>query len=76
MSIKKHQRFVQRELDAAEIAGEVDPPVVEQLVTPNALRQRRFREKQKALRNAQNVTTEALPNAPDDSDENAGGVDE
>jgi hypothetical protein len=28
-----------------EIAGEADPPVAEQLVSPNALRQRRFRDK-------------------------------
>jgi hypothetical protein len=39
-------------LSYSEIAGEADPPVVEQLITPNALRQRRFREKQKALHNA------------------------
>jgi len=28
-----------------EIAGEADPPVAEQLVSPNALRQRRYRER-------------------------------
>jgi hypothetical protein len=39
-------------LSYREIAGEADPPLVEQLITPNTLRQRRFREKQKALRNA------------------------
>jgi hypothetical protein len=39
-------------LSYSEIVGEADPPVVEQLITPNALRQRRHREKQKALRNA------------------------
>jgi hypothetical protein len=39
-------------LSFAEIAGEADPPVAEQLITPNALRQRRFRERQKALRDA------------------------
>jgi hypothetical protein len=38
-------------LSFAEIAGEADPPVAEQLVSPNALRQRRHREKQAALRN-------------------------
>jgi hypothetical protein len=32
-------------LSYAEIAGEADPPVVEQLVSPNALRQRRYRER-------------------------------
>ncbi len=50
------------------IAGEADPPVIEQLLTPNALRQRRFRERQKALRNADGVTPETLHNAPDNSD--------
>jgi hypothetical protein len=43
-------------LSFAEVAGEAEPPVAEQLVSPNALRQRRFRERQAALRNA----TEAL----------------
>lgn len=37
-------------LSFTEIAGEADPPVAEQLVSSNALRQRRFREKQAALR--------------------------
>ena len=37
-------------LDYRELAGEADPPVVEQLLAPNALRQRRYRERQKALR--------------------------
>lgn len=34
-----------------EVAGEADPPVAEQLVSSNALRQARHRERQKALRN-------------------------
>jgi hypothetical protein len=38
-----------------ELAGEAEPPVAEQLITPKALRQRRFGERQ-ALRNAPNVT--------------------
>jgi hypothetical protein len=54
-------------LSYQEIAGEADPPVIEQLVSPNALRQRRFREKQKALRNAQTVTPGALRNSPDNA---------
>lgn len=51
-------------LSYQEIAGESDTPIVEQMLTPNALRQRRFRERQKALRNADvalppsNVTAE------------------
>jgi hypothetical protein len=36
-------------LSFAEVAGEADPPVAEQLVSSNALRQRKFRERQ-ALR--------------------------
>jgi hypothetical protein len=46
-------------LSYAEVAGEADPPVAEQLVEPNALRQRRFRERQKALRNAAGSVTDA-----------------
>jgi hypothetical protein len=38
-------------LSYSEIAGESDPPIAEQLVSPNTLRQRRFRERQAALRN-------------------------
>ena len=43
-------------LTFAEVAGEAEPPVAEQLVSPNALRQRRYRERQKALRDADGVT--------------------
>jgi hypothetical protein len=43
-------------LSYAQMAGEADPPIAEQLVSPGALRQRRFRER-RALRDA----TEALP---------------
>jgi hypothetical protein len=32
-------------LSFAEIAGEADPPIAEQLISPNALRQRRYRER-------------------------------
>jgi hypothetical protein len=46
-------------LSCAEIAGEPNPPIVEQLVSPNALRQRHFRDRQKALRGV----TEAAGNA-------------
>ena len=44
-------------LSFAEIAGEAEPPVAEQLITPNALRQRRYRERQAALRDAQALLT-------------------
>jgi hypothetical protein len=40
------------QLSFAEVAGEAEPPIAEQLVSPNALRQRRFRERQAAFRNA------------------------
>src|SRR5262249_5201517 len=43
-------------LTFAEVAGEAEPPVAEQLASPNALRQRRYRERQKALRDADGVT--------------------
>jgi hypothetical protein len=39
-------------LSYSEVSGETEPPIVEQLISPNALRQRRFRERQAALRNA------------------------
>jgi hypothetical protein len=40
-----------------EIAGRERPPIAEQLISPNALRQRRYRDEQKALRDA-DVTAE------------------
>lgn len=52
-------------LSYRELAGEADPPIIEQILTPNALRQRRFRERQKALRN-ESVTPE---NTKDDNAE-------
>jgi hypothetical protein len=48
-----------------ELAGKADPPVAHQLVAPNTLRQRRFRERAAALRNA----TDALP-APGETGSN------
>jgi hypothetical protein len=48
-------------LSYPELAGESDPPVVEQLITPNALRQRRYRERQKALRDDGVTPQQALP---------------
>jgi hypothetical protein len=50
-------------LSFAEIAGEAEPPIAEQLVTSNALRQRRYRERKALRSNAQ-----ALPAAGDDDD--------
>jgi hypothetical protein len=58
-------------LSVTEMAGEAEPPIAEQLVSANTLRQRRFRQRQAALRNA----TEALPhpsrNGGDEDDEAA-----
>ena len=51
-----------------ELAGEADPPIVEQLVSPNAMRQRRFRERHQALHNADVTPTPALGNATDDAE--------
>jgi hypothetical protein len=48
-------------LTYAELAGEANPPIAEQLVTPNALRQRRYRERHPTLRNGQ----QALPTSPE-----------
>lgn len=55
-------------LSFSEVAGEPDPPVAEQLVSPNPLRQRRFREKQAALRNAKETL---LPPSRNDDDGDA-----
>jgi hypothetical protein len=56
-------------LSFAEIAGEADPPVAEQLVRANALRQRRFREKQALQRNAPKALQPPLCDANDDPGE-------
>jgi hypothetical protein len=60
-------------LSFGEIAGEAEPPVAEQLVSSNALRQRRYRERlkrngdaQQALRDASSVTDD-----PPDTDTEA-----
>jgi hypothetical protein len=49
-------------LSYAELAGEADPPIVEQLVSPNALRQRRYRDRHRNAaithRNANNKEDE------------------
>jgi hypothetical protein len=44
-------------LSYQEIAGEADPPVAKQLVSSNALRQRRFREKQRVTSQGNAVTS-------------------
>jgi hypothetical protein len=40
-------------LSFSEVAGDAEPPIAEQLVTPNALRQRHYRERREALRDAE-----------------------
>lgn len=60
-------------LSYRELAGEADPPIVEQLITPNALRQRRYRERQRALHNGDGNAT-ASPALAAGKDE-AGQVD-
>lgn len=59
-------------LSYGELAGEADPPVIEQLVSPNALRQRRFRERQQVLRDADVTPKPALCNATDDVEGDGG----
>jgi hypothetical protein len=49
-------------LSFSEVAGEAEPPIAEQLLSSNALRQRRYRERQAALRNAE-VSRAVLPGA-------------
>jgi hypothetical protein len=62
-------------LSYEEMAGEADPPIVEQLLSPNALRQRRHRERQKALQDAsRNATVTPAIEARDEGSD--GGDDE
>ncbi len=52
-------------LSFRELVGEADPPIAEQLISPNALRQRRHREKRKALRNAAVTSSEPGVTSPE-----------
>ena len=63
-------------LSFAKIAGEAEPPVAEQLISPNALRERRYREQQAALCRNASEALQALarngdeaPGAGDDTDD-------
>jgi hypothetical protein len=50
-------------LSFQDFCGQAKPPIVEQLVSPNALRQQRYRDRQKALRDASrngHVTSPAI----------------
>jgi hypothetical protein len=61
------------DLSFAKIAGEAEPPVAEQLVSSNALRQRRFRAKQAELkRNAQEALQPPSRNAECNADNGHG----
>ena len=53
-------------LSFAELAADADPPIAEQLVTPNAVRQRRYRSRREALRNAQALPLGADASASDE----------
>ncbi|MGO9684619.1 MAG: hypothetical protein ACLP0B_14950 [Steroidobacteraceae bacterium] len=57
----------------AAIADEAAPPVAEQLVSPNALRQRRWRERQAALRRNGGQALQEAPRNADSDDENKDG---
>ena len=56
-------------LSFAEVAGEAEPPVAEQLVSSNALRQRRFRERQAALRESNGNGVTAALQAPSNGED-------
>jgi len=51
-------------LSFAAIAGEAEPPIAEQLVSSNALRQQRYRDRQRALRNGD--VTQQIKQGEDD----------
>jgi hypothetical protein len=61
-------------LSFAEVAAEAELPIAEQLVSPNALHQKRYRDRQAALRNAAAPLHNADETAGDDP--NWEGVDE
>jgi hypothetical protein len=54
---------------------EADPPIAEQLVSPGAHRQRRWRERQAALRNATQALRVPSPSGGQDEAEDGGGDD-
>jgi hypothetical protein len=51
-------------LSFAEVAGEAEPPIAEQLLSPNALRQQRYRDRQRALRNGPEALRDAEESDP------------
>ena len=56
-------------LSIAELADEARPPLAEQLVSSNALRQRRHRERQKALREGAEASRNVAITAYEGDDE-------
>jgi hypothetical protein len=63
-------------LSFAEIAGEAEPPVAEQLISSNALRQRRFRERQALRRNGSEALQALSRNDADGDDGEMNGDDD
>jgi hypothetical protein len=63
-------------LPVVEVAGEAEPPVAEQLINSNALRQRRYRERQALRRIGQALRVESAGDDDDESLDDAGGVTE
>ena len=60
-------------LSFAEVAGEAEPPIAEQLISPNALRQRRYRERQRlALQNAHNALQALRPRVSNATEDGKG----
>jgi hypothetical protein len=62
-------------LSYQELSGETDPPIVEQLISPNALRQRRYRERQKALQALQPRVSNASGDGSNASGDGAAHAD-
>ena len=61
-------------LSLREIAGEAEPPIAEQLVSPNALGQRRYRERQAALRGDVTKALQAPRVTPEDDASDGGEI--
>jgi len=52
-----------------EVAGEADPPVAEQLISSNAMRQRRFRERQRLRESGVTALPDVTPAVTDSNDD-------
>ncbi len=63
-------------LSFAEIAGDAEPPVAEQLISSNALRQRRYRERHALRRNEPEALQAPKRNADSDGDGDGDGNDD